>query len=100
MTKVDNSVTLPIMSTHLSTQIEGFEDGGGRTRTWLSRYYRKKRTACKCFSSATFKWVSNHDIGSAGCSANWKSCGTASHQASGVFYRSCLTAWTRHTSAY
>src|SRR6266566_2814395 len=100
MTKVDNRRILLIMSALSSNQIEGCEDGGRGIRIRLSRHYRKKRMACKGFSSTPFKWISKHDIGFAGCSANWKSCGTASHQVSCVFSGSCLTARTKHTNAY
>jgi hypothetical protein len=43
---------------------------------------------------------SKHGIGSAGCSANWKSCGTVFHQVSGVSWRNCQKAWTRRTNGY
>jgi len=46
MTRVDNGMTLPNMSALLSTQIKGCEDGGRRTRIWLSRHYWKKWITC------------------------------------------------------
>src|SRR6267154_5608216 len=99
MTSVDKKRILPIMSPRLFTQIEGWEDGGKRTRNWLSRRYQKRRMACKCVAIC-FMPILNHEIGSAGCSVNWSSYGSASHQVSDVYLKSCLTAWTRHTSGY
>jgi hypothetical protein len=32
----------------LFTRIEGWGDGRRRTKSWLSKRYRKRRTACKC----------------------------------------------------
>jgi hypothetical protein len=41
-----------------------------------------------------------HLIGSGGRSANWKFYWTVSHQVLSIPWRSCRTAWTRHTNGY
>src|SRR6267154_61407 len=97
MTKVDKRRILPSLSPRLFTQIEGWGNGGRRTRSWLSRLYQRRRMACKC-AAVWFYANLKDEIGSAGCSVNWSSYGSASHQVSDVYLRSCLTAWTRHTS--
>src|SRR6267154_6439976 len=99
MTKVDKWRILRTMSPPLFTQIEEWGDGGMRTRSWLSRPYRNKRMACK-YATVWLYVNLKHGLGSAGCSVNWSSYGSASHQVSGLSLKNYLTAWTRHTRGY
>ena len=45
--------------------------------------------------------INSHNlIGSDGCTANWKRCGTVSRRVCGEFLMRCPIRWTRHTSGY
>ena len=50
--------------------------------------------------SYSYKRFLSYGIGFDGNSAIWISYGIVFHQVSGVFWRSCLKAWTRLTSEY